>query len=67
MKMKRIGLAAGVLALVSVSAAAQEHWTEGPVWECSSYRTNPGQFDTYMKWHAQPCARDDLPRPRSRA
>ncbi len=50
MKMKRIGLAAGVLALVSVSAAAQEHWTEGNVWECSSYRTNPGQFDTYMKW-----------------
>jgi hypothetical protein len=29
---------------------AQEHFTEGPVWECSSYRTKPGQFDSYMKY-----------------
>ena len=50
MKMKRIGLAAAALALTSVSAVAQEHWTEGPVWECSSYRTNPGQYDTYLKF-----------------
>jgi hypothetical protein len=57
MKMKRIGLLAAVLALTSVSAVAQEHWTEGPVWECSSYRTNPGMFDTYIKWiraHSEP-------------
>ena len=57
MKMKRIGLLAAVLALVSVSAVAQEHWTEGPVWECSAYRTNPGMFDTYIKWiraHSEP-------------
>jgi hypothetical protein len=57
MKMKRIGLVAAVLAFVSVSAVAQEHWTEGPVWECSAYRTNPGMFDTYMKWiraHSEP-------------
>ena len=50
MKTKRIGLAAAVLACTSVPAVAQEHWTEGPVWECSSYRTLPGQFDNYMKW-----------------
>ena len=57
MKMKRIGLLAAAMALVSVSAAAQEHWTEGPVWECSSYRTNPGMFDTYIKYiraHVEP-------------
>jgi hypothetical protein len=54
---KRIGLVAAVLACASVQAVAQEHWTEGPVWECSSYRTNPGMFDTYMKYiraHAIP-------------
>jgi hypothetical protein len=48
---------AAVLACASVPAVAQEHWTEGPVWECSSYRTNPGMFDTYMKYiraHAIP-------------
>ena len=50
MKTKRIGLVAAALALASVSAVAQEHWTEGSVWECSAYRTNPGQFDTYIKW-----------------
>lgn len=56
MKMKAIGLlAAGLLA--SGAAVAQEHWTEGPVWECSAYRTNPGMFDTYLKWirsHSEP-------------
>ncbi len=41
-------LAAG--SLCASMAVAQEHWTEGPVWECSAYRTNPGQFDNYMKW-----------------
>lgn len=50
MKTTRAGLLAAAMALVSVAATAQEHWTDGPVWECSSYRTNPGQFDTYMKW-----------------
>jgi hypothetical protein len=57
MKMKRIGLAAAVLAFASATAVAQEHWSEGPVWECSSYRSNPGMFDTYMKYirtHAIP-------------
>ncbi|MGH8197202.1 MAG: hypothetical protein ACRETI_03440 [Steroidobacteraceae bacterium] len=50
MKSKTAGLLAAVMAFVSLSAAAQEHWTEGPVWECSAYRTNPGQFDTYLKY-----------------
>ena len=48
--MKRIGLAAAVLACMSVPAVAQEHWSEGPVWECSAYRSNPGMFDTYMEY-----------------
>jgi hypothetical protein len=47
---KRIGLAAVALTLASATAVAQEHWTEGPVWECSAYRTNPGQFDNYLKY-----------------
>ncbi|HKX98730.1 MAG TPA: hypothetical protein VJL86_03390 [Steroidobacteraceae bacterium] len=50
MMMKRIGLAAAVLACASVPAVAQEHWTEGPVWQCDAYRTAPGQFDTYLKY-----------------
>ena len=57
MKMNQIGLAAVVLAFASATAVAQEHWTEGPVWECASYRTNPGMFDTYIKWirsHSEP-------------
>ena len=32
------------------TAFAQEHWTEGPVWSCSAYRTAPGQFDSYMTY-----------------
>ena len=57
MKSKIIGLAAASLLWTSGAAVAQEHWTEGPVWECSSYRTNPGQFDTYLNWiraHPEP-------------
>ncbi len=50
MKTIRIGLAAAVLACASVPAVAQEHWTEGPVWECSAFRTLPGQFDNYIKY-----------------
>jgi hypothetical protein len=49
MKKTTIGLlVAG--SLFATVAVAQEHWTEGPVWECSAYRTNPGQFDAYLKW-----------------
>ncbi len=37
-------------AVLASGALAQEHWTEGPVWEVSFYRTKPGQFDEYMKY-----------------
>ena len=50
MKTITSGLAAAALLFASSMAVAQEHWTEGPVWECSAYRTNPGQYDTYLKW-----------------
>jgi len=50
MTSKAIGLLAAGLLLAPAFAGAQEHWTEGPVWECSAYRTNPGMFDTYLKW-----------------
>jgi hypothetical protein len=50
MKSKAIGLLAAGLLFTSASALAQEHWTEGPVWECSAYRTGPGMFDTYLKF-----------------
>ena len=32
------------------TAFAQEHWTEGPVWSCSGYRTVPGKADDYLKY-----------------
>jgi hypothetical protein len=43
-------LAAGFLLTPVLSQAQEEHWNEGPVWACGSYRTAPGMFDTYMKW-----------------
>ena len=48
--MKRLYVAAVVSCLAAPAALAQEHFTEGPVWECSSYRTKPGHFDDYMKY-----------------
>jgi hypothetical protein len=42
-----------VLIFTSVTvgiSSAQEHWTEGPVWGCSAYRTKDGEFDNYMKY-----------------
>lgn len=56
MRKMTIGLLAAGALCASV-AVAQEHWTEGAVWECSAYRTNPGMFDTYLKWirsHSEP-------------
>lgn len=35
---------------VSGAALAQENFTNGPVWSCAAYRTNPGQADDYMKY-----------------
>jgi hypothetical protein len=50
--MKRLTLVALLLGacLTGLPALAQEHFTEGPVWEVSYYRTKPGKFDDYMKY-----------------
>ena len=49
--MKRILALAVVSFLCGLGTAlAQEHWTEGPVWSVSFYRTTPGHFDDYMKY-----------------
>jgi hypothetical protein len=49
----RVGFALAVLLLVAGVATAQEHWTEGPVWEVSFYRTTDGHFDEYLKYLRQ--------------
>jgi len=57
MKSKLFGLLAACALLTPAISQAQEHWNEGPVWACSSYRTAPGMFDTYIKWiraHSEP-------------
>jgi hypothetical protein len=57
MKSRIFGLLAACALLTPAISQAQEHWIEGPVWECSAYRTTPGQFDTYLKWiraHSEP-------------
>lgn len=51
--MKRLCLAAVLSCLVAPVAFAQEHFTEGPVWECNAYRTKQGHFDDYMKYLRQ--------------
>ena len=48
--MKRLCLAVVVSCLAASATMAQEHFTEGPVWACSSYRTKQGHFDDYMKY-----------------
>jgi hypothetical protein len=57
MKSRIFGLLAACALLTPAISQAQEHWNEGPVWSCSSYRTAPGMFDTYIKWirtHSEP-------------
>lgn len=51
--MQRLYLSAFVSCLTAPVAMAQEHYTEGPVWECSSYRIKQGHFDDYMKYLRQ--------------
>lgn len=53
MKFRFIATIAVLSLLLGGVAAAQEHWTEGPVWEVSFYRTTPGHFDDYMKYLRQ--------------
>lgn len=49
--MKRVLVMAAMGLLFTVGVAvAQEHWTEGPVWTLSFYRTEPGKFDEYLKY-----------------
>jgi hypothetical protein len=49
--MRRALILAGVLCLVAVGIGfAQEHYTEGPVWEVSFYRTTPGHEDDYLQY-----------------
>jgi hypothetical protein len=48
---RKASLLAPLLYLAACGAvSAQEHWTEGPVWSVSFYRTRPGHFDDYMKY-----------------
>jgi hypothetical protein len=49
----RVGFAMAALLLIAGAAVAQEHWTEGPVWEVSFYRTTPGHFEDYIKYLRQ--------------
>jgi hypothetical protein len=51
--MKRLYLPALMSCLAAPVALAQEHYTEGPVWECSSYRTKQGHFDEYLEYLRQ--------------
>ena len=51
--MKPLYLAVLASCLTASEVLAQEHYTEGPVWECSSYRTKPGHFDHYMEYLRQ--------------
>lgn len=51
--MKRACLAVVLSCLLSPVVMAQEHFTEGPVWACSAYRTKQGHFDDYMKYLRQ--------------
>ena len=52
-KTRALGALAGLLAFVALTGAAQaadRPYTEGPVSMVSSIRTEPGMFDTYMRY-----------------
>src|SRR5438105_10971660 len=46
--MKRICIVIASLFLCALSAVAQEHYTEGPVWRVSLIRVKPTQIDAYL-------------------
>jgi hypothetical protein len=49
--MKKLMLGALVLACtLSGEALAQEHYTEGPVWQLNYYRIKEDKFDAYLKY-----------------
>jgi hypothetical protein len=56
MKTRALGALAGLFAFAALTGAqaADRPWTEGPVSEISSIRTEPGKFDDYMAWLAGP-------------
>jgi len=52
--MRKAMLVVAVLACaLSGEARAQEHYTEGPVWEVSTYRFKDDKSDAYLKWLRQ--------------
>ncbi len=55
MRLRALGALAGIVlsfAIAGSAAAADRPYTEGPVSVVSSIRTEPGMFDTYMKFLA---------------
>ena len=50
MKMLIKLMACVALVLPGAAAFAQEHYTEGPVWDMSFYRIKEGKFDEYMQY-----------------
>lgn len=47
--MKKHGIGTlGLLLFFTLQAFAQEHYTEGPVWQVSLIRVKPTQFDAYL-------------------
>jgi hypothetical protein len=48
MKLIRAAAIAAVAICLSAPVLAQEHFTEGPVWDCSMYRVKEGKWDDYM-------------------
>ena len=49
--MKRALFVTAIICLATIGTSeAQEHWKEGPVWECDAYRTKPGKYGDYMRY-----------------
>jgi hypothetical protein len=46
--MKRIACVFACVLLCSIAAAAQEHYTEGPVWRVTLVKVKPTQMDAYL-------------------
>jgi hypothetical protein len=53
MRFRAVSAMVGLSLLLGGVAVAQEHWTEGPVWNIEFYRTTPGHFDDYLKYLRQ--------------
>ena len=53
MRLRAVAVGAVLTLAFAGAVAAQEHWTEGPVWQIGFYRTTPGHFDDYLKYLRQ--------------